>query len=70
MNSLCMYVYTRSRGGPHSALAPRPSLIYMNSVSKLIVRDVTRQELRMERYMYFPDGAVNTTITVILNKAK
>jgi hypothetical protein len=26
---VCMYVY--SRGGPHSALAPRPSLIYCAS---------------------------------------
>jgi hypothetical protein len=27
---MCMYVY--SRGGPHTALAPRPSLIYCASV--------------------------------------
>jgi hypothetical protein len=29
LKQICMYVY--SRGGPHTALAPRPSLIYCAS---------------------------------------
>jgi hypothetical protein len=62
-----MYMYVYSRGGPHTALAPRPSLIYCAFVGNDTTEESNRAIKRTKRVQGVIEYCESTRETPVTN---